>query len=201
LLGFATPWKFAAKNRLPKPDSIPAQSTVDAQQTEAAICKDLLTSRDLPAIPGGHQLTLAWAQQILDAMPATSKDIVYLDAAATASVDLGDPRIKCSILYDRRRDQMLIGYYNGTDYERDLPNNARAKLRALVGRDPFSYVYDAISGESQWSEIDVPAHGGRWEVLTPRGEEYGPRLGIGPAGTYMSNMMAAVAARKAEMEK
>jgi hypothetical protein len=202
VLGYPAPWKFAAKNRLPNPDAIPAQSTLDARLTTADICKHLLTSRTLPPLSNAHRLTEAWAQQILGQLNDPSRNVVYLDSSKTTSVDLGDPRIQCSVFYDRAADLMLIGYFNDTDHERDLPIDARNKLAALVGKASYNYIYDAIDGYSQWSEIDVPAHGGRWEILTPDIEHaYGPRNGLFKVGTYMSNIYAAIAARKAEMEK
>ena len=83
-----------------------------------------------------------------------------------------------------------------------MPNNVRDDLRTKMGAGAFAYVIDAIGGESQWEQIDVPAHGGRWEVLTPDGGRYNSRLGIAPkVGTWMSNIMDAIKARKAEMEK
>jgi Family of unknown function (DUF6067) len=200
VIGFTTPWSFAAKNRLPNPADVPAQSTLDANQTIGQICRNLLVSRDLPEMPGSHKLTELWAREILKQLPADNSKIVYLDAKGTASVDLGDPRIQCSVFYDRPADIMLIAYSNGTDLERDLPGDAREKLCKLVGKTSFNYVYDVIGGDSQWEEIDVPAHGGRWELLTPDANIYGHRNGRFKIGTYMSNIMDAIHARKLEME-
>jgi hypothetical protein len=74
-------------------------------------------------------------------------------------------------------------------------------LSAKVGKNSYNYVYDAIGGESQWSEIDVPAHRGRWEVCYPDNPDYnGPRKGVFAPGTQLSNLLQAVKTRKAQME-
>jgi hypothetical protein len=201
VIGFTEPWKFAARNRLPHPESIPAQSAVDARDTISAICKALLTSRSLPALPGAHRLTEAWAREVLKQLPV-DKDVIYLNARATADVDLGDPKIQCSVFYDRRREAMVIGYYNGTNQDRVLSPALRDKLAAKVGKKSYNYVYDVVGGEAQWSEIDVPAHSGRWEVCYPDSRDYTwPRAGVFKPGTLMSNILEAVKDRKAHMER
>jgi hypothetical protein len=201
VIGFAQPWSFAARNRLARGMEIPAQSTLDARATVGEICRSLLSSRTLPELPGAHRLTELWAREILNQLPAASPDIVYLDAKATSDVDLGDPLLQCSVFYDRKRDFMLIGYYNGTDQDRTISAALRDKLSAKVGKNSYNYVYDAIGGESQWSEIDVPAHRGRWEVCYPDNRDYnGPRKGVFAPGTQMSNLLQAVKTRKAQME-
>jgi hypothetical protein len=201
VIGFPEPWKFSARNRLPNPQAIPAQSTLDARVTLGEICRHLLTSRTLPAMPGAHRLTEAWAREILKQLPADSHDVIYLNAKATSDVDLGDPRIQCSVFYDRKRDCMLIGYYNGTDQDRNISTTVRAKLAAKVGKTSFNYIYAPISGESQWSEIDVPAHRGRWEACYPDGRDMSTaRHGVYEPGTFLSNIIEAIHARKAEME-
>jgi len=202
VIGFAEPWVFAAKKRMPNPDQIPPQSSINAELTLGAICKNLLTSPTLPPIANAHKLTETWAREILKQLPASSPDIVYLNAKQTAGIDLGDPKIQCSVFYDKKNDLMLVAYYNDTDLERDVPVGVRAKLAAKAGKTSFNYIYDAIGGESEWQEIDVPAHGGRWEIFTADAANvYGPRHGPIKPGTFMSNIIEAIQARKAEMEK
>jgi hypothetical protein len=199
VIGFPSPWKYAAKNVMPHPELIRPQSWIDARLTLAEICRDLLTSRQLPVMPGAHQLTQAWAREILKQLP-DSRDVVYLNAKQTASVDLGEPQIKCSVFYYKPADTLLVAYYNGSDQQHNVPVEVRQKLSTMVGKNSFNYVYDAIGGESQWEQIDVPAHGGRWEILTADSGAYGNRHGIFKPGTFMSNICGAIRARKAEME-
>ena len=197
VIGFVETWKFAARNRLPHPEQIPPQSTLDATVTVGEICRNLLASRELPPMPGAHRMTEAWAREIMRQLPPDSPDIVYLDAKATSGVDLGDAKVQCSVFYDRRHDIMLVGYYNGTDQDRTIDTSVRAKLAAKVGKASYNYIYDTIGGESQWSEIDVPARRGRWEVLDPDGG----RRGVYAPGTLMSNMLEAIKRRKAQFER
>ena len=199
VIGFSKPWSFAAKNAIDAPD-LPAQSTVDADATLSDLCRQLLDSRTVKPVPGGHHLVETWVQKILADLPE-SPNCSYFDTKATASVDLGANGIHCAMIYDRKRDALIVAWYNGTDTHQVLAQSVRDRLAALAGKSSFNYVIDPVSGISEWSEIDLPPHSGRLELLYPDGRDYS-RMRHGPlsVGTMMWNANRAIAARKQEME-
>ncbi len=201
IIGFRGPWKFAAKNRLPHPNQIPTNSSLDPQATIGAICRHLLTARTLPPMPHADQLLLQWAQEILKELPASSPDIAYFDARAMADIHLGNPDVRCSVFVNRRGGFMLVGFYNGTDQHRVLSSQIYEQIAAKVGKPGYNYIYDAIGGQSEWSEIDLPAHSGRWEVAYQDNPDYyGARRGVFKIGTLMSNILEAIEENKKTLQ-
>ena len=195
-LGFDQPSPFAAKLALGQPD-LPAQSTLDAADTMTRLCRQLLTSRSLTPLPDAHRLTEAWAQHLL----ADVADGRYLDAAATAKVDLGAPGVGCALIAVPKRDAVLCAWYNAGDRGQVLAQSARDRLCALVGKKSAGYIIDPLLGFSEWSEVDLPAGSGRLEWWYPDSRDYyGPRRGGCSAGTMMGNILRAVEARRRERE-
>ena len=200
VLGFAAPWKFAAKDALARPD-LPAQSTSDGRATVTALARQLLDRPTLQPVADGHQLYEAWLGRLVSAMQTDPNQFVYLDEKACDNVDLGDPAIRKAVLFDRKKMALLVAYYNPTESDRLLPQNARAALTAKVSYQGWAYVYDPIAGYSQWNVIDLPAHAGKLELICPDAADYGgPRRGPYGIGNMLGNISEAVAARKAEME-
>ena len=200
VIGFAEPWEFAARNAVGAADLAP-QSSVDAGATLTALCRQVLESRTVKPVDGGHRLTEAWVAKILADL-AESPDRPYFDARATAAIDLGAKGVQCAMIFDRKREALLVAWYNGTDTHHVLGERVRDRLAALAGKKSFNYVIDPVSGISQWSEIDLPPHSGRLELLYPDNQDYyhlrhGP-LGV---GTMMSVANRAIEARKKKMEK
>ncbi len=200
VLGFDKPWEFDTTRRVSGAAKLAPQSELDARQTLAQVCKQLLSSRTLGELSNPHRLTEAWAREIVSQLQAD--DVKYFDAKATATVDLGTPDVSCSVFYNPRNQSMLIGYYNHSTTNHVLGAAVRQLLAEKVGNTSFRYIYDAISGASQWAEIDVPAGQGRWEVCYPDNPDfYGPRHGVFAVGTQLGNMLQAVAERKKQMDK
>jgi hypothetical protein len=104
VIGFPTPWQFAAKNALGKPD-LPAQSTLDPEDTLTAISKQLLTSRTLGPVANADLLYEQWMQRVMTELP-DSPDIVYLDSKACSDVNFEKPGIEASV---RQRAQAIGG--------------------------------------------------------------------------------------------
>jgi len=180
---------------------LPAQSTLDSRATVTALARQLLENPALQPVADGHRLYEAWLGRIVGAMRAATDQFVYLDQKACESVDIGDPAIRKAILFDRRKMALLIAYYNPTDADRLLPQNARAALTAKVGYQGWPYVFDPIAGYSQWDVLDLPARAGKVEMIYPDNADYnGPRHGPYGIGNMLSNISDAVAARHAEME-
>ncbi len=201
VLGFPEPWAYAAKNRLPNPERIGVQSTLNSQVTINDICRHLLRGRHLPRLPGADRLVEAWAQDILRELAANSSDVTYLDARATSGIDLGDSHVQCSVFADRRRSFFLVGFYNPTGVRRRLSQQVYQHIAAKLGMSGEFLPYDAISGRSEWSEIHVPAHSGHWEVAyTDRSDYLGSRRGVFRVGTMMSNINAAVEHNKRTLQ-
>jgi hypothetical protein len=195
VLGSTHAWRFAAKNALAMPDLLP-QSSLDARRTVTALCRQLLNSPHLTPVEGGHRLTEAYVQRLVAHFRAEPENFVYLDGAACASIDLGDKNIQTALLYDKKRQVLLVAYFNPTATDVLLKGTVREGLNRRVNRTAFGYVLDPIRGTSQWNVIDVPANSGRLEVLYPDSKDYGgPRRGPFDQGTYWSNLREAIAAR------
>ena len=194
VLGFTTPWKFAAKN-------LPPQSTLDSRVTVTALARQLLDSPKLKPVPNGDQLYETRLGRFVEAMQADASQFVYLDEKACENVDIGDATIRKAILFDKKRQAMLVAYYNPTDTDRLLAGNERTPLIAKAGYQGYAYILDPVEGYSQWNVVDFPAHRGKLELIYPDNPDfYGPRRGPYGLGTMLSNAADAVAARKAEME-
>ena len=152
-------------------------------------------------MPHADQLLLQWAQEILKELPASSPDIAYFDARAMADIHLGNPDVRCSVFVNRRGGFMLVGFYNGTDQHRVLSSQIYEQIAAKVGKPGYNYIYDAIGGQSEWSEIDLPAHSGRWEVAYQDNPDYyGARHGVFKIGTLMSNILEAIEENKKTLQ-
>ena len=199
VLGFARAWPFAVKNALAMPN-LPAQSSLDARRTVTELVRQLLIAPEVKPISGGHRMTEAFVQRIVDQFRAAPENFVYLDHAACAAIDLGDKNVQTALLYDKKRQVLLIAYFNPTPTDLLLKGSVREALDRRVNRTAFGYVLDPIRGNSQWNVIDVPANSGRLEVLYPDSNDYGgPRHGPFAQGTLWSNLRQAIAARKKEM--
>ncbi|MGA2031375.1 MAG: hypothetical protein ABSG68_03895, partial [Thermoguttaceae bacterium] len=205
VLGFRNPWPSATKNLLAPPGGsgrqpdLPPQSALDARRTLTALCRQLLASPQLTPVAGGHRLTEAWVGQIVAEMEADAKNFVYLDEHACADVDLGDKGIRLALLYDKKRQVLLVAYFNPTDTDRLLKGNAREALNRKVGRTQYAYVLDPVRGTSQWNVIDLPARTGRLEVLYADYDDYrGVRRGPFAHGTIWSNLHQAIEKRTPE---
>jgi hypothetical protein len=206
VLGMTNPWPFAVKNTLGLPD-LPAQSSIDARQTVTALCRQLLIAPNVSLVDGGHRLTEALVQRMVAQFRepqgasrgrADPENFVYLDRAACASIDLGDKNLQTALLYDKKRQVLLVAYYNPTATDLLLKGSAREALSRRVNRTAYGYVLDPVRGTSQWNVIDVPARSGRLEVLYSDSNDYGGlRRGPFLQGTYWSNLRQAIAAAHA----
>ena len=196
VLGFAEPWPFAAKHALGRPD-LPAQSSLDPRRTLTALCRQLLAAPKLSPVDNGHRLTEAWVQRIVAELQSDPANFVYLDGKACGDVDLGDKSIQTALLYDKRRQVLLVVYFNPTATDRLLKGNAREALNKKVQRTGYGYVLDPVRGTSQWNVIDLPAESGKLEVLYADAQDYaGARRGPFACGTMWTNLRKALDARK-----
>lgn len=196
VLGFSEPWPFAAKLAVRRPD-LPAQSSLDARQTLTALCRQLLAGPKLLPVANGHRLTESWLQTIVAELQSDPKNFVYLDAKACGDIDLGDKNIRTALLYDKKRQVLLVVYSNPTATDCLLKGNAREALNKKVQRTAFGYVLDPVRGTSQWNVIDLPAGSGKLEVLYSDAEDYGgARRGPFACGTQWTNLRRALEARK-----
>ena len=199
VLGMAREWPFAVKNTFKMPD-LPAQSSLDARRTVTALCRQLLVAPEVKPVEGGHRLTEVMVQRLVARFRAEPENFVYLDRAACAAIDLGDKNIQTALLYDKKRQVLLVAYVNPTATDVLLKGSVREALNRRVNRTAFGYVLDPIRGISQWNVIDIPANSGRLEVLYPDSSDYGGlRRGPFAEGTLWSNLRQAIAARKQEM--
>jgi hypothetical protein len=199
VLGFTRSWSFAAKQAVGLPD-LPAQSSLDARRTITAMCRQLLVAPKLAAVQQGHRLTETWVQKMVAQIQADPENFVYFDSKACADIDLGDKNLQTALLYDRKRQVLLVVYLNPTDTARLLKGNAREALNKKVGRTAFAYVLDPIRGTSQWNVIDLPARTGKIEVFYSDYEDYrGLRRGPFAHGTMWTNLRKALETRKKEM--
>ena len=104
--------------------------------------------------------------------------------------------IQTALLYDKRRQVLLVVYFNPTATDRLLKGNAREALNKKVRRTGYGYVLDPIRGTSQWNVIDLPAGSGKMEVLYADAADYGgARRGPFACGTMWSNLPASRATR------
>jgi hypothetical protein len=119
---------------------------------------------------------------------------------ACCDADLGDKNLQTALLYDKKRQVLLVVYLNPTETARLLKGNAREALNKKVNRTAFAYVLDPIRGTSQWNVIDLPARTGKIEVFYSDFEDYrGIRRGPFAHGTMWTNLRKALEARKKEM--
>jgi hypothetical protein len=200
VLGFAQPWPFAAKMAVGRPD-LRAQSTLDARQTVTRLCERLLAEPEVAPFKHEHSLTRTWVEQIVAELKADAKNFVYLDAKACGDVDLGDKTIQKALLFDKKRQVLLVVYVNPTMTDRLLKGNAREALNKKVGRSGFAYVLDPVRGTSQWNVIDLPAGQGKLELFYADSKDYGGlRRGPFAQGTMWTNLRKALDARKKEMQ-
>ena len=201
VLGFTEPWPFAAKLALRQPE-LPAQSSLDARATVTALCRQLLAGPKQVPVENGHRLTEAWVQRVVAEFQSDPGNFVYLDAKACGDVDLGDKHVEKALLFDKRRQVLVVVYYNPTDIDRLLSGNSREALNKKVQRSGYSYVLDPIRGTSQWNVIDLPARSGKLELLYADANDYGgARRGICACGTMWTNLRQALEARKQEFAK
>ena len=192
VLGFTSPWPYAAQNAIGRPE-LPAQSSLDPRQTVNALCRQLLAGPRLTPLTNGHRTTEAWVAAMVAELRLDSVNFVYLDAKACADVDLGDRGIQKALLYDKRRQVLLTVYFNPTETDILLKGNIREALDRKVKRTAYGYVLDPIRGISQWNVIDLPAHSGKLEVLYSDAVDYGgPRRGPFACGTMSSSLRRAV---------
>jgi len=199
VIGFPTPWPFAAKNALGESD-LPAQSTLDPEDTLTAISKQLLTSRTLQPVPNADRLYEDWMARVLKEIPADSSDVVYLDAKACGDIPFGQPGIQCSIIYDKKHNASLISYYNTSDKDVRLPDQVRTDICQKAGQTGHQFIIHPVTGISEWAFVDIPSHRGLLEICYPDTQDFwndhnGPFL----ASNMLANMNRAIASRQKEM--
>jgi hypothetical protein len=198
VLGFPTPWQFAAKNALGKPE-LPAQSTLDPEDTLTAISKQLLTSRTLGPVANADSLYEQWMQRVMTDLP-DSPDVQYLDAKSCSGVNFEKPGIQASLFYDKRRGIFLANYYNDSNEDVRLSDNVRKQLAAKVGQSGHEYVIHPVTGISEWAFIDIPSHRGLLEIWYPDSPDFwGKHDGPFKASDMLANIRGAVNARQKEM--
>ncbi len=159
VIGFPQPWPFAAAQALGCPDLLP-QSTLDPEDTLTAISRQLLTSPNFHRIPGADQLYERWMGKVMADLWSDSKDVVYYNAQACSSVNFGQPGIQASMFYDKRRDAMLVNYFNHSDQDVCLAPGVRDQLTKLAGKTGHNYIIHPVTGISEWEFIDIPAQRG-----------------------------------------
>jgi hypothetical protein len=172
---------------------LPAQSTLDPEETLTAISRQLLKSPIQQPVANGNRLYEEWMKRIMTELPATSPDVVYLDAAACSDIDFGKPGIQCSVFYNRKLDAMLLDFYNASDADVSLSRNIRDLLAKKAGKKGQGYVIHPVTGISEWAFIDIPARRGLLEICYPDSPDYGGlRKGPFKVGTMMGNINQAV---------
>lgn len=193
VIGLPSAWEYAAGNGIEGYSlglgEIAAQSTIDARQTLNAISQQLLTSSTLRPIPRAHKLYERWMQQVLAELASDADRVQYYNAGAMADIDFGQPGIKCSVFFDKKRDALLVNYYNESDEDVSLPQKVREQIAAKVGKGGHNFIIHPVYGNSEWAFIDIPAKSGLLEIYYSNSEDFwGPRRGPYKAGTMLGNM-------------
>lgn len=199
VIGFAKPWPFAAKNVLGL-DKLPAQSTLDPEATLTAISRQLLTSPTLRPVPQANRLYEEWMKRVMRDLSDDSANVVYLNAKACADVDFGQPGIQCSLFFDKKRNAMLVSYYNSSDKDVSLSEKVRTQLANKVGVQGHQFIIHPVTGISEWAFIDIPSHQGLLEICYPdTGDFWGAHKGPFTPGNMLANITQAIAARQKDM--
>lgn len=199
VIGFPAPWPFAAKNALGEGD-LPAQSTLDPEDTLTAISKQLLTSRTLQPVPNANRLYEDWMARVLKEVPVDSPDVVYLDAKDCADIPFGQPGIQCSIIYDKKHNASLISYYNASDKDVRLPDQVRTEICKKAGQTGHQFIIHPVTGISEWAFVDIPSGRGLLEICYPDTQDFwNAHNGPFKASNMLANMNRAIEARQKEM--
>lgn len=200
VLGMKAPFKFAAKN-LFKNLKIPPQSSIDREVTLTELCRQLLKSCDLKPIHNGHKLTEARVKSIVHEITENPDDYVFFDAEKCRDIDIGDPKVEKSLIYNKKKNIFLACFYNPSSKAKLLNGSVRNNLTQVAGRKKLGYVLNPVSGSSNYHVLDLPPKTGKIEVYYPDHKDYwGKRKGPFKIGTEMSNMLDAVIAKRKEKE-
>ncbi|HEY3323775.1 MAG TPA: glycoside hydrolase domain-containing protein [Planctomycetota bacterium] len=197
VFGFTTPFGYSAAKHFPDRE-IPAQSALDARAALTHACEQLLKKPTFDVDPQFHLLTQLWLAQGVKALTDDQNQMVYLDETAAGKVDIGASALRRAVIYNKKRNVVMLVYLNPTREWVRLPGDVRNLLaKAVPCRG--TYVLDPISGESDYRTLSVPPQGGRVEVLyEDSGDFWKARRGPFPCGTQQSNMREAAEAKAAE---
>jgi Family of unknown function (DUF6067) len=192
VIGFPKPWTYAAAKTVGQ-ENLPAQSTLDPEQTLTAISRQLLTSPTFKPAADAHQLYQQWMTNVMSTLSSDAPDVVYYNAQSCADIDFGNPGIQCSMFFDKRRDALLVNYCNSTDNDVNLNTAVRDKLAKKAGKQGHNYIIHPVTGISEWELIDIPAHQGLLEIYYSDSPDFwGPRVGPFKTGTMLANIRKAV---------